>query len=327
LSAITFSERSASPRIAVLGSLNVDYVTYIDRMPVAGETILATESLIEPGGKGANQALVLGRLGADVAMFGAVGHDPNGDLVLERLAEGGVDVSGVSRSAEHTGFATVVVDGAGDNSIIVALGANASVTPDYVAAQLDVLAGYDVIVMQLEIPLETVAFAARELKRRGRTLILDPAPAPLTLPDSVLQHIDIVKPNASELQRLSGTNDLLTGLGALLSRGPRYVVASLGGDGAVVAATGGSIEKIAAEKVPVVDTTGAGDSLTASLAYAIAAGRSVEDAVRFGVGVASCVVQQRGAQAAIPSAVVLNEIWSRTAPDAERDELMKREMA
>lgn len=306
----------STPRVAVLGSANVDYVTFVDRMPEGGETILATDALVAAGGKGANQAIALARMGAHVAMFGAVGDDSNGDLALRHLEAAGVDVSDVERVAEHTGFATVTVDAGGENRIVVATGANSWVTPEYVDRRLDRLATFDAVVMQLEIPLESVAHAARELQRRGTRVILDPAPAPDVLPAGLLRSVDIVKPNASELRRLTGESDVVAGAAALIATGTRCVVASLGADGAIVAVPGHPVVRIDAEPVEAIDTTGAGDSLTAAMAFAVAAGRSVEDAVRFGVEVATAVVQHRGAQAAVPSADQLTRMWAREAAPA-----------
>jgi ribokinase len=319
------TNRLAPPRVAVLGSLNVDYLTYVECMPSPGETVLAAHGLIEPGGKGGNQAHVLGRLGAHVAMFGAVGRDASGDLVLDRLNGGGVDVASVERADQHTGFATIAVQ-AGENRIIVAAGANNAVTPEYVRSKLDELARFDVILMQLEIPLETVVYAAQELKRRGKFVILDPAPAPVELPAALLEYVDVVKPNSSELRRLSGTDDLADGMSHLLACGAGCVVASRGADGAAVAIPDRPLVMIPADEVTAVDTTGAGDSLTASLAYGIGAGRSVESAARFGVGVAGLVVQRRGAQKSVPSQSRLHEVWVRTEDSTDQEVHRNREM-
>ena len=301
-------------KIAVIGSLNVDYVSYVQRQPRMGETTLASHLEIVPGGKGANQAFVIGRMGAEVAMFGAVGDDVNGALVLQSLASTGVDVSHVRRVADPTGMALVTVNAQGDNCIVVAPGANSHVTTEYIDDVMGVLSTFDIIVLQLEIPLDTVSYAARELSAQGKTVILDPAPAPGVLPDELIENVDIITPNRSELAQLTATDavaeDLGVALGILAAQGARCVVASLGESGVVVAEPGGERIHYSAERVPVVDTTGAGDSLTAGLAFGLATGLNLGQSVRFGNRVAATVVQQRGAQRAIPSATHLYEIWA-----------------
>ncbi|MET1152842.1 PfkB family carbohydrate kinase [Arthrobacter sp.] len=310
-------------KIAVIGSLNVDYVAYVRRQPRMGETTLASHLEIVPGGKGANQAFVLGRMGAEVAMFGAVGDDANGALELQSLASTGVDVSHVRRLADPTGMALVTVDAQGDNCIVVAPGANGQVTTGYIDDMMEILSTFDIIVLQLEIPLDTVSYAARVLSAQGKTVILDPAPAPGVLPDELIGNVDIITPNRSELALLTATDavetDLEAALGTLTAQGARCVVASVGESGVVVAEPGGERTHYGAERVPVVDTTGAGDSLTAALAFGLATGLDVGRSVRFGNRVAASVVQQRGAQKAIPSAAELYEIWADCA-ERSRDE-------
>ncbi len=179
-------------RVGVIGSLNVDYVSYVRDNPRKGETILADDFSIVPGGKGANQAFALGRIGCDVSMFGLVGDDDNGKLELANLESAGVDISGVERCEAPTGLALITVTEDGDNSIIVVQGANRKVDKAYIDRRFAEICQCDILIFQMEIPLETVLYAARRLKEAGKVVILDPAPVPDDFPDELLLHVDYV---------------------------------------------------------------------------------------------------------------------------------------
>ncbi len=300
-------------KIAVIGSLNVDYVLNVNHTPMIGETILSNKLDIQPGGKGANQAYAISRMGSQVSMFGAVGDDTNAPIVLDNLRNVGVDVTNVVYLEEPTGVALITVDSNGDNCIIVSQGANAKVSAEYIDLCLSILEQYDIIIFQLEIPLETVKYAADKLKKMGKTIILDPAPAPGKLPDELLKNVDYIKPNENELSKLSGITDITSHLeeacDILLGQGVKCVLASLGSAGVMIKNNSGKGQIYPAEKIKAIDTTAAGDSFTAAIAYALANERSIEQAVRFANKVAALVVQREGAQRSIPSKETIQEIW------------------
>lgn len=299
-------------KILVIGSLNVDYVVRVDHIPVAGETVLGKNFSMVPGGKGANQAYALGRMGADVAMLGAVGRDARGEMELTSLAGAGVQVDHIRRTDTPTGMALIPVNAEGDNAIVVIQGANHDVTPEYIDEQVGMLREADIVMLQLEIPLETVVHAAKLAKRLGKTVILDPAPMPESLPDALLRCVDYLKPNEIELAILTGAPDASGDVSEICSKvlacGVGCVLASLGSRGALVALPGVT-RHFPGERVSVVDTTAAGDSFTAAVAYALSRGREILDAVRFANRVAAVVVQRQGAQSSIPSKAEVERLW------------------
>ena len=301
-------------KIVVIGSLNVDYVIDVHHIPTAGETILSKELQIVPGGKGANQACALARMGADVTMLGLVGNDGNGTIELESLRAAGVDISHVERVPQATGLAVVAVNKEGNNSIIVVQGANAVVSREYIDAKIDVIKAADIVLMQLEIPLDTVLHAARIAKEYGKTVILDPAPAPEQLPQQLLAYADVVKPNEIELAMLTGMqnakDDPRPACELLRQCGVGTVVASLGSQGAFVLSDEIDGELFPSEKTTVVDTTAAGDSFTAAVAYALSRGQNMRNAVRFANRVGAVVVSRRGAQSSIPTPEEIERLWS-----------------
>lgn len=299
-------------KIVVIGSLNVDYVLQVDHMPALGETLLSQKFSIIPGGKGANQAFALGSMGADVAMLGAVGQDDNGSVELASLAGVGVDVSRIKKSSEAaTGMAIIPVNAEGENSIIVVQGANALVTPAYIDSCKDMLEAADFVLLQLEIPLETVVHAATLAKSLGKTVILDPAPAPDALPDALLRCVDYLKPNEIELAMLTGIEDHLEeACDALLDRGVGCVLASLGSEGAFVRSREGLSRSFPAPKVKAVDTTAAGDTFTAAVAYALARNSGIEKAIPFAAKAAALAVQRWGAQSSVPNGEESRALWA-----------------
>lgn len=293
-------------KILILGSMNMDFVFQVHHMPAVGETVLTGDLTFIPGGKGANQAYAAGKLRGDVAMLGAVGDDEHGRRLCENLASVGVDVSRIRRvQGVSTGVAFIGVNAEGNNSIIVVQGANRCVDRAYVEENHDLLEACDIVVMQLEIPLETVLYAAKEAKRLGKTVILDPAPA-LRLPEELYQNVDIVKPNELELCELLGDpeadRNLEESCKRLLKLGAKNVIVTLGGEGSCLCGEDGLYKRFFADKtVKVVDTTAAGDSFTAAIALALAEERSLEEAVGFAARVSNLVVTRKGAQTSIPS--------------------------
>lgn len=293
--------------LLVIGSLNMDHVTHLSHMPQVGETVLAQGLELVPGGKGANQAYAMGKLGGRAAMLGAVGADSQGERLCGNLADVGVDVSRIQRRTDTaTGMAVIGVTPQGDNSIIVLPGANAQVTPEYVAANRDLLEASDLVVLQLEIPLETVVYAAREAKALGKRVILDPAPAVPNLPEELFGCLELIKPNETELSILTGRpycpDHLREDARSLQERGVKNVLVTLGGKGSYLLREDGRETYLAAdETVQVVDTTAAGDSYVGALAAALSQGKDLEEAARFASRVADLVVARPGAQSSIPS--------------------------
>ncbi|MFF2480211.1 ribokinase [Paenibacillus sp. NPDC058071] len=309
------------PKIAVVGSLNMDIVVKVPRFPQEGETITGAEARFVPGGKGANQAVASARLGAHTAMAGAVGGDAFGSELLASLERNGVDAKHVRTvSGTATGIASITL-APEDNTIVVVPGANGAVSPADVEALEETLGAADAVLLQLEIPLGTVMAAAQLAKRFGKTVILNPAPA-RELPDELLSLVDVITPNRSELLLLTGTavgnkgesvaaagephgsgqdSALEAAIDKLLARGPGAVVTTLGGDGSVFKRQGGSLSVQSAYRVPVVDTVGAGDAYNAALAYSLALGADLLEAVRFASRASALAVTRFGAQDGMPT--------------------------
>jgi ribokinase len=276
--------------IAVVGSINLDIVVEVERHPAPGETVLGGDRLELPGGKGANQAVAAARLGAQVAFVGRVGDDDAGRRLRDGLADEGVDVAHVTVDpGAPTGVALIAVDRAGENTIVVSSGANARVSAVDVEVARDVVAGAGVTLVQHEVPEDAVAAAIAA----GRMVLLNPAPArPIVAP------VDVLIPNRGELEALAGRAgnpiELARGLA-----GARAVVVTLGNEGAAVV-EGDRVERIAAPKVDVVDTTGAGDAFCGALAQALDAGADLVEAARAAVRAAAQSVTRAGAQGGLP---------------------------
>lgn len=292
-------------KILVVGSLNVDMVVRVPHMPAAGETILAEKADTVPGGKGANQAYAAGKLGAQTIMFGAVGNDRYAEIEKKSLQSAGVDVSRLIVRADcDTGLAWITVNDEGDNSIVVVSGANKTLSEKDIADNDDLLHSCDIVLCQMEIPVQTVLCAARRAKELGKTVILDPAPVPKDFPAELYTYVDIIKPNETELSLLTGaaSSDYEKGADILRSRGVKNVIVTLGGAGAFVNSETEGKHMLTVRPVPVVDTTAAGDSFTAALAVRLASGSSLLQAVRYANEVATIVVTRKGAQTSIPTA-------------------------
>lgn len=283
----------------------MDMVVKVPHMPAAGETILAGNMELVPGGKGANQAYAAGRLGARVTMFGAVGSDSYADIEKNSLATAGVDTSRLLvREGKSTGLAWITVNAAGDNSIVVIPGANATVTEQDIVDNEALLRDCDILLCQLEIPLKTVVYAAKRAKELGKTVILDPAPVPQEFPEELFSYIDIIKPNETEAAQLLGAsiNGYEEASDKLRAKGVKNVLITLGPKGAYINSETEGKHLMPVRQVLVVDTTAAGDSFTAALAVRLAAGSSLVQAVRYANEVAAIVVTRKGAQTSIPSA-------------------------
>jgi len=291
--------------VAVVGSLNMDLVARAPRIPQPGETIIGRDFHTLPGGKGANQAVAAARLGAKVAMVGRVGGDAFARPLLDNLAAAGVDHTFVVQDpGAATGVALIVVDAAGQNSIVVASGANMRLSPADVEAAETVIAAADVLLLQLETPLETVIRAAQIARAHGVTVILNPAPA-RPLPPALLSLVDVLVPNESETALLTGLPldsraRVEAAAGALRGSGVGAVILTLGEHGALLAQAGG-VQVFPAFTVTAVDTTAAGDAFMGGLSLALAEGHSLAEGIRWGNAAGALAATQLGAQPSLPT--------------------------
>ena len=283
----------------------MDLVTRASRLPRAGETLIGQTFSTVPGGKGANQAVASARLGADVAMIGCVGSDAYGTQLRDALRAEGIDCQAVSTVDGSSGVALIVVDDSSQNAIVIVAGSNGELTPASLQASDTVLQAADVVVCQLEVPMDTVGFTLKRGRELGKTVILNPAPASAPLPGEWYASIDYLIPNESEATALSGiTVDTLDSakLAAtqLIKAGAGKVIITLGSQGALFA-DGQSFEHLLAPKVQAVDATAAGDTFVGGFAAALASGKSEAEAIRFGQVAAALSVTRAGAQPSIPT--------------------------
>lgn len=295
--------------ILVVGSLNMDMVITADRMPHMGETINGSGFMTVPGGKGANQALAAARLDGNVKMLGSVGCDNFGTELTDYLSAGGVDTSPIKKSCANTGLAMITVCG-GDNMIVLEKGANYQLLPEDIRENTDLFIWADYVVMQLEIPTETVAAAAKCAKDNGCTVVFNPAPVE-NFDGSILKWVDIIVVNEHEggviLNKRVNTVDDAKQLVSDFSAKGICAVVTLGGNGAVYN-DAGTVKHCPAQKTTVVDTTAAGDSFIGGMCVALGEGKSMEQAVLFATKVAAIVVSRKGAGISIPSRSELNEL-------------------
>lgn len=293
-------------KIVVVGSLNMDVVIETPHMPECGETISGRSVILAPGGKGANQAYVVGKLGGNVTMIGAVGTDASGKALLENLKSVNVDVSGIKEVKDGTtGQAFIIVDDKGDNSIIIIAGTNGMVTKAFIDENVHIIKESDIVIMQLEIPLDVVEYVKEIAVKEGKTVIVDPAPAVSDIPDHFWKGIDYIKPNKTELAILTGLkletrDELVKGARMMLEKGVRNVIVTLGEEGCMLVKSE-TEEFFQSHKVKAVDTTAAGDSFTAAFALALSQGKSLNEAIALGQKVSAIAVTRKGAQTSIPS--------------------------
>lgn len=292
------------PNIVVVGSLNMDIVVEAPRSPQMGETIRGQEAHFIPGGKGANQAVASARLGAHTVMIGSVGQDAFGKQLLDAMQQEGIACKTIKTvDGVATGIASILL-AQGDNSIIVVAGANGHCLPADIDRHEQAIAQADVVLLQLEIPLETVIYAAQVAKKHGKLVILNPAPAQ-ELPEQLFAAVDILTPNETELYQLAGYAygevPLPEAIQALHDKGVKHVITTLGSKGAAFLNPQGELETIPAHKVEVVDTTGAGDSFNAGIAYALGTGKSIPEAILFASKVSALAVTKMGAQQGMPT--------------------------
>jgi ribokinase len=318
--------------IVVVGSLNADYVINLPRFPSPGETVSGSNFAIYPGGKGANQAFAAARLGGRVAMVGQVGNDSHADELKRNLESAGVDTNYLQRDTDvASGIAFISIDSEGQNQIIIVPGANGTFSAERLSPCQELIAGAGVVLLQLEIPMDTVLAAARFAKwgRRGDTqaiVILDPAPAQ-EIPDELLALADYITPNETELAMLNDVvcegslrrDEASQMARRLLSRGAQRVIVKLGSRGALL--VGEDYEHFW-PPVPVVavDTTAAGDAFNAALAVALAAGRSEIEAGEFAAVAAAYSVTRKGAQPSMPTLQEVENLFRKESPQKSQKE-------
>lgn len=293
-----------SKKIVVVGSTNMDMVIKTDHIPVPGETVLAGSFFMNPGGKGANQAVSIARLGGEVTFISKVGNDVFGKQASQLFDEEGINTFYVLSDDEMpSGVALITVDAAGENSIVVAAGANANLLPEDMGEALNEIATAGILLMQLEIPMKTVHFVAKYAASKGVKVILNPAPMNVLAPE-LLSCVDILTPNKTEAEMLSGvkvdnTESAKEAARVISEMGVKNVVITLGASGAVVYGDG-ETQVISAPKVNAQDTTAAGDVFNGGLAVALSDGKTLVEAVQFACTAASISVTRMGAQSSIP---------------------------
>ena len=305
--------------IVVVGSINIDLVAVTGRIPVVGETVIGTDFQIHPGGKGSNQAVAIAKLGYPVRLIGCLGNDVFGAQLRSNLLGGGVDISGVSTCEGTSGVAFIVVSEMGENSIVVTPGANAKVTPQELAANIEIIRRAGIVLTQLEIPLETVQYLAEFCAREDVPLILDPAPA-RDLPLNIFKRIAWFTPNETEAAfftgRKSNNGDPVAPVEVakmLLAKGNRGVVLKMGSHGAYIATQEGLGVQVTAVPVRAIDTTAAGDAFNGGFATGLMLGKSPLESARFAVAVAAISVTRTGAQPSMPTMAEVEEFMKNKA--------------
>ena len=293
--------------IVVVGSLNMDLVVKTPRHPKVGETILGSEFRTYPGGKGANQAVAAAKLGCPVKMVGRVGNDPFANELLEAISIETFDTEYIIRDPnEPTGVAFITVDQDGHNSIVVAPGANARVSPDDVQAAENAFIGATVLLVQLECPLPAVVRAIDLAKKHQLQVVLNPAPGQV-LGSDLLGKVDYLLPNQSELALISGEQEMSRAINKMRELGVGAMVITMGGEGVLVVDQTSELQRPALD-VKVVDTTAAGDAFAGAFAVALTEGYELFDAARWGTIAGALAVTRAGAQPSLPSRAEFNRL-------------------
>ena len=298
-----------SKNVLVVGSINVDYVIHTERLPKLGETLTGDSFAMNFGGKGANQAVAIAKAGCNVKMLGAVGKDLTGDLAIKNLESFGVDCSSVIKADAPTGAAVITVCG-GDNHIILDVGANAHVTPALIETQQELFDWADILVMQYEIPTESVLCAAKLAKEKGKTVILNPAPVK-QVDTELYGYIDWIIPNEFEAQLITGItqdsdDDAESAMAQLRGMGCKNAIITLGKRGCAYH-RGEEIGYAGIFNVKRVDTTSAGDSFIGGFCASLCEGKSIDDSVYYASAVSSITIGRAGASVSIPTADEVKE--------------------
>lgn len=291
-------------KLVVLGSINADHILNINHFPQPGETVIGKQYTVAFGGKGANQAVAAGRSGADISFIACVGDDDIGERVRKQLASDQIDTRPVEAIKDATtGVALIFVNAEGENVIGIDAGANNAVTPEYLERYKQQVIEASALLMQLESPLDTVIAAAKIAKEHDTQVILNPAPA-CELPDELLSRVDIITPNETEAEKLTGINvgnneDAARAAKALHDKGIATVIITLGSKG-VWLSQNGEGKLVAGFRVKAVDTIAAGDTFNGALVTALLEGKQMDSAVRFAHAAAAIAVTRPGAQPSVP---------------------------
>ena len=290
--------------ICVIGSLNMDLVVNVDTMPKPGQTIIGSNFKEVPGGKGANQAVAMARLNGNVSMIGKVGEDGFGQTLINSLKNDKVDTTYIQTSKGATGVALITVDKNAQNSIVVSPGANFEVKEDDIDNNIEAIKNSDIVVLQLETPLNTIKYALNKAKELNKYTILNPAPA-VKLDDEIIKNVDLLTPNETELEILSemkieNEDDISKATNKMIEKGVKEFIVTLGSKGSLYINKEKSMFK-KAYKVEAVDTTAAGDSYTGALAVALSQDKNIEDAMDFASKVGALSVLKEGAQSSLPT--------------------------
>ncbi|HDT1289764.1 ribokinase [Enterobacter asburiae] len=301
--------------LVVLGSINADHILNLESFPAPGETVTGNQYQVAFGGKGANQAVAAGRSGANIAFIACTGDDDTGERVRKQLASDNINVAPVSVVAgESTGVALIFVNAEGENVIGIHAGANAALTTERVEAQRTIIAGAEALLMQLESPVESVLAAAKIAHENHTTVVLNPAPARV-LSDELLALVDIITPNETEAEKLTGIrvendDDAARAARALHDKGIGTVIITLGSRG-VWASVNGEGRRVPGFKVKAIDTIAAGDTFNGALVTALLEGKRMDDAIRFAHAAAAIAVTRKGAQPSVPWRKEIDEFLSQ----------------
>ncbi len=291
-------------KICVIGSLNMDLVVNVDEMPKKGQTLIGGNFKEVPGGKGANQAVAIARLGGDVSMIGKVGTDGFGQTLINALKTDNVKTDYIEIENCSSGVAMITVDKNAENSIVVAPGANFRVLREDIDKCIDGIKESDIVVVQLETPLDTIKYALQESKKLGKYTILNPAPA-VKLDDDIIKNVDLLTPNETELEILSGVkieneDDIKKAADVMIQKGVKQLIVTLGSKGSLYIDKDNMKFK-KSYKVDAIDTTAAGDSYTGALAVAFSQDKGIEEAMDFASKVGALCVMKEGAQTSLPT--------------------------
>ncbi|EKS6354390.1 ribokinase [Enterobacter hormaechei] len=301
--------------LVVLGSINADHILNLETFPTPGETVTGNQYQVAFGGKGANQAVAAGRSGANIAFIACTGDDDTGERVRKQLASDNIDIAPVSVVAgESTGVALIFVNAEGENVIGIHAGANAALTTERVEAQRGIIAGAEALLMQLESPVESVLAAAKIAHENHTSVVLNPAPARV-LSDELLALVDIITPNETEAEKLTGIrvendDDAARAALALHDKGIGTVIITLGSRG-VWASVNGEGRRVPGFKVKAIDTIAAGDTFNGALVTALLEGKTMDDAIRFAHAAAAIAVTRKGAQPSVPWRKEIDEFLSQ----------------
>ncbi len=306
--------------ILVVGSLNMDLTVSLKRIPQVGETVLGDSICYTGGGKGANQACACAKLGGEITMLGSVGADDNGAKLIENLQNCKAAVSSLQQlTTDPTGTALIYVDEAGSNNIVVVPGANSATSITYLQEQDALFDWCDYMLIQMEIPLDSVLYAVKRAQEKGATVVLNPAPAPdaSSLVTDILRYVDIITPNETELQILTGwegkfsMDQLKLHANKLLEQGPTSVVVTLGGMGAALCEKDKDPILLSPPEATVVDTVAAGDCFNGAMVVALSEGECMVEAIKFANHASTIAVSRKGAQDSIPYRQEVNQFMEK----------------